>query len=128
MTFSLNEVEALAKKAARGAGYTWGLAEEAGKAVRWLCAHDIDGCAVLADLLVEVDGLDQADCAPVPGVIWTSRGEKLCPIAGGCALSDHAEFLGDGNLRFENVMKPALLVPFVAWSARSQNKLSLIHI
>ncbi|NND22495.1 MAG: DUF3726 domain-containing protein, partial [Silicimonas sp.] len=42
MSYSLNEVEATAKKAARGAGYPWGLAEEAAKATRWLCAHDID--------------------------------------------------------------------------------------
>ena len=32
MNLSLNEVDAMAKKAARGAGYSWGLAEEAGKA------------------------------------------------------------------------------------------------
>ncbi|MEL7259121.1 MAG: DUF3726 domain-containing protein, partial [Pseudomonadota bacterium] len=38
MSWSLNEVESLARKAARGAGYSWGLAEEAGKATRWTCA------------------------------------------------------------------------------------------
>ena len=32
MNFSLNEMEAIAKRAARGAGYPWGLAEEASKA------------------------------------------------------------------------------------------------
>ncbi|MEX5611478.1 DUF3726 domain-containing protein, partial [Pseudomonas protegens] len=32
MHASLNEIESLCKKAARGAGRAWGLAEEAGKA------------------------------------------------------------------------------------------------
>ena len=32
---SLNEVEAIGRRAARGAGLTWGLAEEAGKALRF---------------------------------------------------------------------------------------------
>ena len=40
MSLSLNEVESTAKKAARGAGYPWGLAEEAAKAT--LEANDID--------------------------------------------------------------------------------------
>ena len=47
MNLSLNEVEATAKKATRGAGYPWGLAEEAGKAVRWLCGA---GCGWLRGL------------------------------------------------------------------------------
>ena len=36
MSYSLNEYEALALRAARGAGLSWGLAEEAGKAVKIL--------------------------------------------------------------------------------------------
>lgn len=48
---SLGEVEALCKKAARGAGLPWGLAEEAGFAARWLSAHGFDGAGlVLTDL------------------------------------------------------------------------------
>ena len=48
MHASLNEIESLCKKAARGAGLSWGLAEEAGKAARWLSAHGLDGPGVLA--------------------------------------------------------------------------------
>jgi hypothetical protein len=45
--WSLNEIEALAGKAARGAGYDWGLAEEAGQSVRWLEARDFRGADAL---------------------------------------------------------------------------------
>lgn len=117
MTLSLNEVEALAKKATRGAGYTWGLAEEAGKAVRWLCGQSIDGCAELAALLRVQDGVAYADCAPLPGDVWSATGGRLCPIATGCALSDHAEIL-PGTLEIEAVSQPILLAPFVAGIAQ----------
>ena len=48
MTWSLNEIETLSRKAARGAGLSWGLAEEAGKATRWLAAAGLPGPQVLA--------------------------------------------------------------------------------
>ena len=51
MSYSLNEMEATAKRAARGAGYSWGLAEEASKATRWLCTQGLDGAAELAHVL-----------------------------------------------------------------------------
>lgn len=36
-TLSRNETESLCMKAARGAGFSWGMAEEAGFATGWLC-------------------------------------------------------------------------------------------
>lgn len=119
MTLSLNEVEATAKKAARGAGYPWGLAEEAGKAVRWLCARDVDGCAALAALLTRIDGLERAQMVPDPGkAIWTSA-EAMCPLMSGVALSDRAAILG-GGLTIENVACPILLAPFAASVAETR--------
>ena len=42
MNLSLNEAQALAKKAAKGAGINWGAAHETGRAVRWLLEQGID--------------------------------------------------------------------------------------
>lgn len=114
MTLSLNEVEALAKRAARGAGYPWGLAEEAGMATRWLCAMGGDGCAELAALLGEVDrgGI----CSFVPefdGEVWRASDGMLCPIATGASLCDRAE----ETVRIGAVCRPILLVPFAAMLA-----------
>jgi hypothetical protein len=39
LDLSLNEVETLALKAARGAGLPWGLAEDAGRAAVWMARH-----------------------------------------------------------------------------------------
>ena len=119
MTLSLNEIEVTAKKAARGAGYSWGLAEEAGKATRWLCAHGIDGCAALAGLLNRVDGADLSDWSPITGgPVWKAIGGTLCPLVTGAALSDRAYEAGDNETRLENVTHPVLLAPFAALLAQ----------
>ena len=39
---SCNEAASLCMKAARGAGMSWGMAEEAGFAAAWLVSHGID--------------------------------------------------------------------------------------
>lgn len=117
MTLSLNEVEALARKATRGAGAPWGLAEEAAKATRWLCAWNVDGCAELARLLVACDSWGKSRGARLQGDTWTAPGDRLCPLTAGSALSDLAETLRGKELRLVNVARPILLAPFAALSA-----------
>ncbi|WP_170787177.1 DUF3726 domain-containing protein [Ruegeria lacuscaerulensis] len=119
MSFSLNEVEATAKRATRGAGYGWGLSEEAGKASRWLCAAGLDGAQILADLLdrglAHAPGRHRPACQ---GNEW--RGDEiLCPLATGAALSDHMGSLRTGEITLTNVAAPALLLPFAANIARN---------
>ncbi|SLN53396.1 hypothetical protein PSA7680_02774 [Pseudoruegeria aquimaris] len=118
MSVSLNEVEALARRAARGAGYTWGQAEEAGKAARWLCAQGLDGCAALARLLEQ--GLQEAPQAHRPGSTdrtWESD-DGLCPLSAGPLLSDAAFLLEEGPIAMKEVYEPLLLLPFAACAAR----------
>ncbi|MEM6656494.1 MAG: DUF3726 domain-containing protein [Pseudomonadota bacterium] len=112
MTLSLNEVEALAKKAARGAGYSWGMAEEAGRATRWLCAHDVDGVLALAHLLKQLDGIEFTDFSPIIGEIWCARGAHLCPISAGATMSDRAGVLRDHPVHMQAVLQPVLLGAF----------------
>ncbi|MGX9355584.1 DUF3726 domain-containing protein [Roseobacteraceae bacterium S113] len=115
MTYSLNEVEAHAKKAARGGGYDWGVAEEAGKAVRWLASHGLPGAAALAahlDLLAD-DGPPQA----LDGD-WFSATGALCPLTAGAALNDCADLLNVAHGQtMKTVTQPLLVVPFAAWAA-----------
>ncbi|MDA4845601.1 DUF3726 domain-containing protein [Hoeflea poritis] len=127
MTLSMNEVEATAKRAARGAGYSWGLAEEAGKATRWLCERDVDGCAALAVLLQAFDCAREADWSPLAeGSHWQAPGGNLCPLLAGAALSDHARDLQVGALVFGATLAPVLLLPFAAsCAAQSQGIVSV---
>ncbi len=127
MTHSLNEVEALARKAARGAGYDWGLAEEAGRVVRWLSRHGLPGAGALAMALQMREAVTLR--APGPddfGAAGQGQGDAraLCPVALGAAIADL------GNLpepcAFQSVAAPLLLLPQVACvAARSQGTLHL---
>ena len=121
MSFALNEVEAMARKATRGAGYSWGMAEEAGKATRWLCAQGIDGCSSSARLLAITDHVEKTTMAPAASDgVWRAPLGQLCPLMAGAALSDFAYLLVRGEISMENVACPSLLLPFVATTARQQ--------
>ncbi|SFK53611.1 DUF3726 domain-containing protein [Shimia haliotis] len=117
MTVSFNEVEAMAKKAARGAGYAWGMAEEAGWATRWLCARDLDGCAALAMALQEINGTKIRPISFENGELRVAEG-AACPVHAGAALSDFAADLRQGPVRLSHVAVPMLLLPFAANVAR----------
>ncbi|MDG2403519.1 MAG: DUF3726 domain-containing protein [Paracoccaceae bacterium] len=115
MNWSLNELEALCRKAARGAGYSWGLAEEAGKATRWLAATGLPGPACLLHLLEAVDQRDFAGFKPdITDSTCTASHGFLCPLLTGAALCDGA--LGQSpsqGLRLVKLSSPLLLLPFV---------------
>ena len=117
---AFSEVEAMAQKAARGAGYAWGLADEAAFAVGWLERHGQGGCAVLAAWLLETDHLDLPDCAPNSQTDWRASSGRLCPIQTGAALSDAAFALKGQTITFDTLAHPILVLPFVAHTARIQ--------
>ena len=56
---TLAEIEAYLRKAARAAGLDWGLAEEAGKAARWLAAFDLPGAEITLAHLQQLDGNEE---------------------------------------------------------------------
>lgn len=120
MTFSLNEVEAMGKRAARGAGLPWGLAEEAGKAARWLTARGYPGPSLLADILTRNDKQDYAELAPVDiGGVWQAPAGRLCPLIAGAALCDRAAEIADGRtIELGTTAQPLLLVPYAAGAAK----------
>lgn len=103
MSLSLNEVAAQARKAARGAGYSWGMAEEAGWAARWLCAQGLDGCGLLLAALRRAD----------------TGGPGACPLAAGAMLSDGAATLSTASSTYRSVVAPAFILPFAAGAAQA---------
>jgi len=119
--FSLNEVEAMGRRAARGAGLNWGHAEEAGKAARWIAAHGLPGAELLAELLSRNEGLSHHDVAPAAtDGIWQAPGGRLCPLITGAALSDRAGEIASGHaFELGATSFPLLLVPYAAAIARA---------
>lgn len=119
MTYSLGEISALAVKAARGAGYPWGLAHEAGRAVRWCHAQGLDGACALETLLTHVDERPLSAFAPQlrDGSLVAPLGEA-CPLQFGVALSDHAQGVSDQPIEVGSLLAPLLVFPFIADAAQ----------
>lgn len=119
MDCSVNEIESLAKRAARGAGLPWGLAEEAAKAARWLAARRLPTVPLVTDLLRRNDGVPYEALAPdVSGDTWTARSRDLCPLIAGAALSDRAEAIAAGaSVTLAAVSYPLLLAAFLGRAA-----------
>lgn len=125
VTLSLPEVQALATKAARGAGYDWGMAEEAGQAAAWLYAAGLEGLALLLAHLEAVDAAPDALRGPASCAaagLWAGpEGAALCPLLAGAALSDIGG-PGEGGLTIAGLALPVLLVPFLALLARDTGR------
>lgn len=108
---SLGELQSLCAKATRGAGRAVGTAEDAGHAVRWLCARGAAGAEALLALLRATDGMDTtALVGALPGAVHVDEG-ALCPLALGGFLSDSG-FVPQGPIG--PVYAPLLLRPFLA--------------
>lgn len=104
MIYSLSEIDANCRKAARGSGLSWGYAEEAGKAARWLAAHQLPGAALLADYLT----LRQKHPE-------NYQGEDLrCPLVAGAQLCDGGYDAAKQSIVLESVVYPLLLLPYLA--------------
>ena len=119
MAFSLNEIEVMGKRAARGAGLPWGHAEEAGKAARWLIERGYPGPEALADILTRNDKHSFADLAPdTAEPVWRSRSDRLCPLITGTVLCDRAAEIAAGReVELGAISQPLLLVPYLAGAA-----------
>lgn len=119
MSHSLNEIEAMSKRAARGAGLAWGLAEEAAKGTRWLAGFGYPGPDLLADLLELNDRLPAIDFSPssLTGT-WRAPAGRMSPLISGAAMSDCAVRMIDGQvITIEQVSQPLLIVPFASGAA-----------
>ncbi len=117
---TLAEIESGLRKAARACGLSWGLAEETGKAARWLAAFDLPGPELALEHLHNLRGPDYQrfvpDCDAEP---WKAPGGILCPIVTGAALADRASDLIDGRqVELAGTAFPLLLVATLGQAAR----------
>ncbi|SDD69504.1 DUF3726 domain-containing protein [Ruegeria marina] len=114
VSLSLPEIGSLASRAARGAGFGWGLAEEAGMAAQWLARAGLDWPTAFLSCL---EGDKGVDFRPRPGA-WEADG-PACGLRIGVALSDFAT-LPEGPARvlsLGKVLNALLVVPFVSQAA-----------
>jgi len=123
MSWSLGESRALAVKAARGAGMSWGLAEEVGYAVYWLEGRGAPGIIALAQYLSCITQFKQPYhelSRPRLSQNQLVSSGVVCPIALGAAISD-SHLLPAASIL---VYQPLLIVPFLA-AIRGKNEATL---
>lgn len=117
---TLSETETSLRKAARAVGLDWGLAEEAGKAARWLAAFGLPGAAIMFAHLERLRGADYnefvPDCGREP---WQAAGGLLCPVITGAALADRsAQLVAGKQFELGRTAYPLLLVAILGQAAR----------
>ena len=117
---TLAEIEAYLRTAARASGLEWGLAEEAGKAARWLAAFDLPGPETMLAHLRNLAGKDYAAFIPRCDLEpWQAADGPLCPVITGAALADRSATMLDGiELRLGKTAYPILLAATLGQAAR----------
>ncbi|WP_292073959.1 DUF3726 domain-containing protein [Mesorhizobium sp.] len=89
---SLNEVETLSAKAARGAGFSWGLAEDVGRAARRIAVEADNWSLAMLSLAEHAQSFEPP--SPARAARWRSgeadiaTGRPLCPIRTAALLLD----------------------------------------
>jgi hypothetical protein len=123
-TVTLAEIESSVRKAARATGLDWGIAEEAGKAARWLAAFGLPGPEMMLAQLRQLDSKDYRsfipDCKLDP---WQANSGTLCPLIAGAAIADRsARMLGGIQFNLGKTAFPLLLVATVGQAARCHQR------
>jgi Protein of unknown function (DUF3726) len=110
---SLNEAEALAAKAARGAGFSWGLADEIGRAARAMATEGAGWSEALLALAGAAGDFEAPDRERIArwrrGEQDTGGARPLCPVRTAALLIDDPADLGAGPLRIAHVGLPIWL-------------------
>ncbi len=121
LDLSLGEFRSLVAKAFRGAGYGWGLVEDAAFAGGRLAEFGFDAGGIVVELLGVVDGVNPKRLMPLTprtgatveaatNKVWESEDGVLCPVAVGTTLVDLG-YCRPGT--FEGLVQPVLLAPFL---------------
>ena len=122
MICSLNQIEQTARKAVRGAGLPWGLADDAGKAVRWLHIYGVNGVPALAALLARHDYSNPAALAPVAlSGVWRAPGGTLDPLLAGASLSDCLDRAEEAPIETGVIAHPILAAGFIGNAAEIED-------
>ena len=128
MSFSLNETEALVKRATYATGYSWGIAEESAKATRWLCSFGFDGCDIVCTILKMQFAKVLASHSPIcEGYVWRGK-DSLCPLITGTLISDFSSRLLTNSITIRNVAVSTMIIPFVSLAARKLEKVLTLQL
>ena len=122
---SLSEIDTTSKRASKAAGYSWGVSEEIGKAIRSLELFGLPGITNLNLYLKKIKKNHPNKISKIDDV---NKSQELCPIYCGVAFLDKCSELEKlKNIKFYNVNYPLLILPFISKSSEVSGKKILIR-
>ena len=109
---SLSEIDTTSKRASKAAGFSWGVAEEIGKAIRSL---ELFGLPGIKNLNLYLNKIEKNHPEKVNKIDKENKNKVLCPIYCGVAFLDQCQKLEMlKNIKFYNVNYPILILPFIS--------------
>jgi hypothetical protein len=121
---SYSEIDTTSKRASRAAGFSWGVAEEIGKAIRNL---ELFGLPGITNLNLYLKKIKKKHPQKINKLDKENNNKELCPIYCGVAFLDQCKKLEILKIiKFYNVNYPMLIVPFISKSSEIIGKKLLI--
>ena len=125
---TLSEIDTTSKRAVRGAGFSWGIAEEVGKNMRLLELFGLPGIKNLNQFLKDYK---EKQFQKVTLISDTNNANKypFCPIILGVNFIDQVNLLDKKiNIQISNVAFPLLFLPFVSRASEMIGKRIFLKI
>jgi len=111
---TLSEIDTTSKRAAKGAGFSWGISEEIGKNMRLLELFGLSGIKNLNKYLKDYKKKQFQKIALISKINETIK-DPFCPIILGTNFIDQINLLDKKNsIKIKNVAFPILFLPFVS--------------
>jgi len=122
---SLSEIDTTSKRASKAAGFSWGIAEEIGKAVRNLELFGLPGIVNLNEYLKKTK---KKHPEAIKKIEKENKNKELCPIYCGVAFMDQCKQLENlKTIKFYNLNYPMLILPFISKTSDILGKKILIQ-
>ena len=122
---SLSELDTTSKRASRAAGFSWGISEEIGKAIRSL---ELFGLPGIKNLNLYLKKIKKNHPEKLKKIDKENKNKELCPIYCGVAFLDQCNLLEKLKIiKFYNIHHPLLILPFISKSSEILGKKILIQ-
>ena len=122
---SLSEIDTTSKRASKAAGFSWGIAEEIGKAIRSL---ELFGLPGVINLNLYLKKIKKNHPKKINKIVKENKNKETCPIYCGVAFLDQCKQLETLEIiKFYNVNYPLLILPFISKASEILGKKILIQ-
>ena len=122
---SLSEIDTTSKRASKACGFSWGIAEEIGKAIKSL---ELFGLPGIINLNLYLKKIKKKHPKKINKIDKENKSKELCPIYCGVAFLDQCKQLETlTTIKFYNVNYPLLILPFISKASEILGKKILIQ-